>query len=1094
MRKGPVHLIGLGGIGMSGLARLYLAEGYAVQGSDVKASEILTELEWSGVTVRIGHEAGHVEGAEIVVYSSSIPPDHPERREAERRGLRVLHRSEALASFCEGRYTLAVSGTHGKTTTTSLIGSVLLEAGRDPSIVVGGLVRRFGGNARHGQGREIVIEADESDGSFVRYAPDIAVVTNIEDEHLDHYGASERIDAAFADFVGRLKPGGVWIACAEDPRAAELMRRLPGALPYGWGPLDKGYGAQNIVECPDGRRGSRFEVYEHGRRLGAVSLRLMGRHNVLNALAAVAAGRHLGLKWPVIRKGLEAYEGAGRRFDVKYEDDRFLVVDDYAHHPTEIARTLEAARSLKRKRIVALFQPHRYSRTEALLQDFARCFGAADKLFITDIYAASESPRPGVTGGKVCDLARDNGHQDATFVGRDRIAEVVRQELRPGDLVISLGAGDISQVATQLSEHLRGGSEGRRQPLPGVRGRVLLNEPLSKHTTLKIGGPAQYWVEPEDEEDLTRALKIAARRKLPVHVFGAGSNLLAPDAGLKGICVHLGSRYFKEMRQEDGCVIARSGVPNPLFIQYVVESGFGGCEFLSGIPGNVGGAIAMNAGSHQQSVDARLVRVRVMERDGSARWMERHEVPFAYRYSGLGERIVLEGVFRFEPQDRAAVQRRLDEYRDHRQRTQDLRHPSAGCMFKNPKAAGCSSGKLIEDAGLKGRRIGDAEVSDKHANFIINRGGAKAEDVIALIREVRSTVQRKFGIELETEVRILESAPPAARRPSARSPRAWGRIAVLGGGISCEREVSLVSARAAAEALTERGLDVIQVDPSSEGFLDELKRAHVSTAFLALHGTFGEDGTVQRLLERAGIAYTGAGPEASQLCFDKVRTQGRLREAGVSVPDFTAYGSLERALAEAPTVYPFVVKPAKAGSSVGVSLVRSSADREAAFREAFKYSDEVLVETYIRGRELTVGLLGGKALPVVEVVAGNTFYDYEAKYKDSRTRYEVPAALTPRQSALCRRAALAAWAALGCQVMARIDLILGEDGRPYVLDVNTLPGLTPKSLLPKAARAAGIEFGELCVRILQLSRLRMAEAARDPNTAPVEAHGQTAQV
>lgn len=1099
MKRESVHLIGLGGIGMSGLARLYLSEGCSVQGSDVKDSQILTELECMGVKVHIGHRASHVEGAQTVVYSSSIPEDHPERLEAVRRGLRLIHRSEALASFCEGRSTIAVAGTHGKTTTTALVGSVLLEAGRDPSIVVGGLVRRFGGNARCGQGKEIVIEADESDASFLRYTPDIEIITNIEDEHLDHYGSSARIDDAFEAFVARLRPGGWWAACAEDPRAAALAARHSNAVLYGFGALERGYQARDVAECPDGKRGSRFDVYEDGRRLGAVALGLMGRHNVLNALAAVAVGRRLGLRWPVIRRGLEAYEGAGRRFDVKYEDERFLIVDDYAHHPTEIARTLEAARSLKRKRIVALFQPHRYTRTEALLEDFARCFGAADKLFITDIYAASEKPLPGVTAGRICERTRDQGHRDVTFVERARLCEVLQSAVRPGDLVISLGAGDIHQVSTQLSDYLRAQSAGASHPFALVRGKVLPEEPLARHTSLRIGGPAQYWVEPEDEEDLSRALRTAKRKRLPVYVFGAGSNLLAPDEGLRGVCIHLGSAYFRQLSQEGDCVIARSGVPNTLFIRYVVDRGMGGCEFLTGIPGNVGGAIAMNAGSHQQSIDAHLVRARVMETDGTARWMQKHEIPFGYRHSGLGDRIVLEGVFRFAEQESTAVYKRLAEYREHRMRTQDLRHPSAGCMFKNPKAAGCSSGKLIEDAGLKGRRIGDAEVSEKHANFIINRGAAKATDVLALIREVQSTVHRKFGIELETEVRILRKvlSGPARAVGASGEPLKWGRIAVLGGGVSCEREVSLVSARSAAEALQQKGFDVIQVDPGSEGFLDELKRAHVSMAFLALHGTFGEDGVIQTLLEQAGIAYTGAGPEASAVCFDKERTQCRLRESGVTVPDFAVYASVAEALASTPPEHPFVVKPAQAGSSVGVSLVRSSAEREAAVREAFKYSDRIVVERYIRGRELTVGILGGRTLPVVEVVAGNVFYDYEAKYRDNRTHYEVPARLNLREAAACRRAALAAWKALGCQVMARIDLILAEDDRlPYILDVNTLPGLTPKSLLPKAARASGIEFGDLCVKILELSRKRFSISGvrRERSSTAGREHDQTAQV
>lgn len=304
------------------------------------------------------------------------------------------------------------------------------------------------------------------------------------------------------------------------------------------------------------------------------------------------------------------------------------------------------------------------------------------------------------------------------------------------------------------------------------------------------------------------------------------------------------------------------------------------------------------------------------------------------------------------------------------------------------------------------------------------------------------------------------------------SSRSGRRIAVLAGGPSCEREISLLSGRAVFDALAAKGYDVLMIDPDT-GIADRLKKENADIAFIALHGSFGEDGTIQRILDQAGIPYTGCGAQTSEIAFDKARSQPRLREAGVRVPAFTVLA--RGASMPADARFPVFVKPAKAGSSVGISIAANEAELAEAIAGAFRFSDEVLLEEYIRGRELTVGFLGEEALPVVEVIAQRKFYDYEAKYGNAGTRYEFPAKLSAAEEKAVMDAARAAYAALGCDVMGRVDVILGADGKPYVLEINTIPGLTAKSLLPKAAQAKGIDFGGLCDRILELSR-RKAEA------------------
>ena len=749
--KGLVHLIGIGGIGMSGVARMYLSRGWKVQGSDAKPNEVLPRLSALGIGVMVGHDPAYVREADVVIYSSSISPDHPERIAALKAGKRVLHRAEALAEICEGKTTIAVSGTHGKTTTTGLIGTVLQEAGRDPSVVIGGLVISFGGNALVGGGPEIVIEADESDSSFLKFSPQLAVITNIEEEHMENFGTIQRVEEAYRNFILRLPKDGYWVGCGEDPRVVALAEaRLRPSVLYGFKKNAGFLSASDLTECPEGKSGVSFRVWDGLESLGEVRMKILGKHNVLNALAAIAVGRKIGIPFETLAAALGTYRGAARRFDVKYEDAEVLVADDYAHHPTEIRKTLAALKGLKRKRIFAVFQPHRYTRAERFFSEFAGSFGDADKLVVTDVYAAGESPIAGINGRSFCAAIRAAGHPDVTYVERAAIAEWCLSKLKPGDLWVALGAGDVYHTSGQMAESLR------KEIFKDLRGKVTFGEPLSRHTSLKVGGPAEYWIEPEDLEDLLLAVKICRKKKFPMRVFGAGSNILPPDEGLKGAVIHLNSGYFRQLKADgEGRIIARAGAQNSQFIQTALDAGLGGCEFLMGIPGNVGGSLAMNAGSHGESLDALLESVALVDLEGNLKTLKRSEVPFGYRSSGLKDVIIVEASFLLASGVRALTQEKLDSYRDYRLKTQDLQHPSAGCMFKNPKDSACSSGRLIEDAGLKGRRIGGAQVSLKHANFIINLGGATSRDIERLIREVKNTVKEKFSVELETEVRIL---------------------------------------------------------------------------------------------------------------------------------------------------------------------------------------------------------------------------------------------------------------------------------------------------------------------------------------------------
>lgn len=444
------HLIGIGGAGMSGLARLLVEAGHQVQGSDQKDSQRLEALRTLGVRAFVGHAAQHLDGAERVVVSTAIAPTNPELEEAHRRALQVEHRARVLAQILEGRRLIAVSGTHGKTTTTSMLALVLVDAGLDPGYMVGAEVAQLGSSARLGRG-PVVAEVDESDRSLLHFHPDVAVVTNVEPDHLEHYGSFEAIVDTFRQFTAQIRPGGLAVLCSDDPHAAVLGRVAPAAVTYG---LDAP-GDLSAAEVTLEVEGSRFTVVHRTEgRLGGVTLQVPGRHNIANALAVIAVARYLGVPFDLAARSLAAYRGAERRFQTVAEVGGVRVIDDYAHHPTEIRATLAAARS-HRGRLVVVFQPHRYTRTQRLTSEFARAFGDADLLFLTDIYAADEEPIPGVTGEALALAVREH-RSGPVFYEPDR-AHLVEQLcgiLKPGDWLLTVGAGDVNGIGREVARRL----------------------------------------------------------------------------------------------------------------------------------------------------------------------------------------------------------------------------------------------------------------------------------------------------------------------------------------------------------------------------------------------------------------------------------------------------------------------------------------------------------------------------------------------------------------------------------------------------------------------------------------------------------------
>lgn len=447
-----IHFVGIGGIGMSGIAELLLNLGYTVSGSDLVDSDTTRRLRSLGAKISIGHHPANIGDADVVVYSSAVKPDNPEVRAARDKGIPVIRRAEMLAELMRLKYGIAVAGAHGKTTTTSMIASVLAKGGLDPTAVVGGKVKSLGSGAKLGQGEFLVAEADESDGSFLRLSPTIAVVTNIDREHLDHYGSLEKIQETFLEFINKIPFYGLAVLCLDDPHIPALLPRVEKRI------LTYGLNPQADIQAHEisfqGATSS-FKV-SHGKSLlGQVKLPLPGPHNVLNALAAIGVGLELEVPFGQIQEALGAFEGVQRRFQVKAVIDDITVVDDYGHHPCEIRATLHAAKLSWGRRLVVVFQPHRYTRTFHLFQDFLTAFHEADTLFLMDIYPAGEEPLEGVSSELLCRAIRDAGHRDVEHV-RDRreLADKIMKKLVPGDVVITLGAGDVWKVGEELIDRL----------------------------------------------------------------------------------------------------------------------------------------------------------------------------------------------------------------------------------------------------------------------------------------------------------------------------------------------------------------------------------------------------------------------------------------------------------------------------------------------------------------------------------------------------------------------------------------------------------------------------------------------------------------
>ncbi|HEY4258419.1 MAG TPA: UDP-N-acetylmuramate--L-alanine ligase [Candidatus Udaeobacter sp.] len=742
-----IHLVGVAGSGMSGLAGLLIELGHAVSGSDKVTSTETERLQRLGLRFHGQHRPEHADAADLVVFSSAIKGDNPILVAGRDSGKPVLRRAEALAAIMRAKRGIVIAGMHGKTTTSAMTAHVLREGRLHPSYYVGAEIPILGANAHwDSRGEHFVAEGDESDGTLRCFHPEHSLILNIEEEHLDFYPDLVAIEKVFAQLLDQTT--GTVFYNTDDSNAARLCAKRESAVSYGFSE-NADYRGIN-VELRD--FGSFFCVSRRGKKLGQADLNVPGEHNVHNALGVIALASELGIPFEKIAASLRRFEHARRRFEIKYESDRFLLVDDYAHHPTEIRATLRTARATGRKRVLAMFQPHRYSRTKALCSQFGCAFDEVDRVVVTDVYPASEPPIPGISGQTIVDEIVKRGHRGASYQPRfERVHRDIGNALDVGDLVLSLGAGNIHEQLSILAADLV--IAEKLKAIVGEGGAVRLYEPLSKHTTLRVGGPAQFWVEPQNEKAFSDLIRFCRDEHLPLFAMGRGSNLLVRDGGIRGVVVHPRGGDFDKIEVNGSEITAGAGVKLREIAYAARAANLGGLEWMEGIPGVVGGALRMNAGAMGAQTFESVTRIRYLDAAGNPHVKNRDKLEVFYRrFPLLENNFAISATFRAQPAERAEIDSRLRESQEKRRTTQPIAK-SAGCIFKNPNSI--PAGQLVDELGLKNSRIGNARVSEVHGNFIVNDGGATGADMLQLINKIQSVARAKRGIELETEVQIV---------------------------------------------------------------------------------------------------------------------------------------------------------------------------------------------------------------------------------------------------------------------------------------------------------------------------------------------------
>jgi UDP-N-acetylmuramate--L-alanine ligase/UDP-N-acetylenolpyruvoylglucosamine reductase len=709
-------------------------------------------LTGEGLQAQEGHSPEHIDSTvTCVVKTPAVNSDELELRAARAKGIPVLRRGEVLAELMSEGQTVAICGTHGKTTTSCFTTRLLQACGYGPSWCIGGTTSTLGRVAGVGNGSLLVSESDESDGTLALYHPAVCVLMNLDVDHLEHFADEADLVNCFRQVIAQTRTGVA--VCADHARAHSIAQEA-ARVPV----ISFGFSEQadlRAVHAEMTQHGSSFDLTWRGDFIGRVSLPISGRHNIINALGASAAALHVGVSPQTILEHLSVAcsELPGRRFELVADQAGVRFVADYAHHPQELHAAIQMARLQQPKRLIVIFQPHRYTRTLALGPEFPAAFADADEVILLPVYAASESP---LLGGSTCDLYahfRTQLPAKPILLARS-IRETwhyLKRHVQPGDFVLIAGAGDVIQLADEVRQACAVACAPvlfKPEKISGVS--AVAHASLSSWSYYGVGGSVPWRLEVANETALTALLRACRADSIPVHLFGAGANQWVSDLGLDGCAIRFSKEACCEYAHEkEGTLVLGCGWRGPALLDKLTEEGWSGLEFLEGVPGSLGGWLAMNAGAHGDEIANHLLWVRCVESDGSLRVMSRDELAFGYRAcAGLQGRVAIACALRLTRADPEVIKAKRREIRAKRIPLAGLR--TAGSVFKNPPDH--AAGKLLDQAGCKGLRIGGAYVTDFHANIIAVDDTATASDILALLQVMQNRVMAMTGIILEPEV------------------------------------------------------------------------------------------------------------------------------------------------------------------------------------------------------------------------------------------------------------------------------------------------------------------------------------------------------
>ena len=742
------HLLGIGGVGMSSLGVLLAQRGDKITGSDCSNGRF-ENLAKNNIKAVSPHPDSLAEGIDLLVYSSAIRRNHPLLIEANNRGMTCLTRTECLSQLMLEKSGIIITGTHGKTS-TSAFSAVISENMEAPiSYYVGASMPSLGNACAKWEDEEglLIIEADESDGMLEYYSAEYGIFLNSDLDHVDYYQDVEEIKSIYKRAMNQVSRGIIY--CNEDLGLVKMAESYTyQKISYGW--KGANYSAQNLQET---KTGSSFDFYHYGDYLGSIEIGLRGKHQVLNAVASLALMDLLNLPWKEALPALREFSGASRRFERKSVSKVCEIIDDYAHHPVEVKATLEVARSYNPKRLIAVFQPHRYTRMRHFIEEFSKVLVLADFVFITEIYAAGEKQVEGIDSEFLVKLInKANSSCFAELVEDSRRAHCrVGNFLKEGDMLITLGAGNVGEIAEKIGDTLNLLVKLTKGFEENVTQKIF--EPMSRHTTLGVGGAAQLWIAPQSVDALVKLIRRAKKLEIDVNIMGRGSNLLVKDGGISGIMIVFQEGELAELKVERNLIRVGAGVKLKKLVQVAYENNLAGFEWMEGIPGTVGGAARMNAGAMGEEFYNQVESLLLLDKLGKIVKKEGKLMKYGYREVDLKDYIcVLEVTLWGEKGEKDLITQRLKEFRKKRHLNQPI-GKNAGCIFKNFK--GFSAGELIDNLGLKGINFQGVSISKLHGNFMLNQGNAKAADVLELIEKVKSKVRAEMSVDLALEIQVI---------------------------------------------------------------------------------------------------------------------------------------------------------------------------------------------------------------------------------------------------------------------------------------------------------------------------------------------------